>query len=104
MPSPSLRYEVHFRAAPNENGAVAYGVRRITGEELAVEAARAYDVPGAWALVVHPITFTRVAEFGTRFAELHPATNCNAVQRKPPARAESAHVQLQLQLQKGGAT
>jgi hypothetical protein len=96
MPAPPLRYYVHYRVPMSEFSGCTYGCWRKGGEQAALAFARTFDRPGCWALVVHPETFTRVAEFGTRFADLVP--------RKPPARAESAHVQLQLQLEKGGAT
>ena len=86
MPAPSLRYYVAFRAARDERGFVSYGIRRITGEEQAVEFARFYNQPGAWAMVIHPETFQRVDEFGTRFAALPPVSLSRAA-AKPPGRA-----------------
>ena len=87
MPAPSLRYYVAFRASRDERGFVSSGIRRITGEERAIEFARFYNQPGAWAMVIHPETFLPVQEFGTRFAALPPVSLLRAI-AKPPGRAD----------------
>ena len=86
MPAPSLRYYVAFRASRDERGFVSSGIRRITGEERAIDFARFYDQPGAWAIIIHPETFLPVQEFGTRFPALPPVSPLRA-SAKPPGRA-----------------
>lgn len=67
---PALRYEVYYRIPKSEFAGRGYGCWCRGGEQAAIAFAREFDRPGCWALVVDPVTFARVAEFGTRYADL----------------------------------